>query len=255
MKLLPAALLFCLASAATAQPKVFTVTLTGDEESPPVATTGTGQAQVIIDPTGAVIVDGIYDNLSSPVTGAHIHGSTRRGANTGVILPLMQTGGTSGAFGGMGMLTPGQANDLLNGLTYLNVHTMMNGGGELRGQIDSVPESGHPRAPYVSVSGEAKPGGTLRASCPPGIGTDFVVVGLALSPCQTIPLQIPELCPPGFALVAIDLAGPVIAFPGSNVDIPFPAGFPSIDLAIQCVTITPANCITLSGAHRVAIRP
>ncbi len=256
MKLLSAALILCLASAVAAQPILFDVKLVGDQESPPVATNGTGGAAVTLDPaTGAVTVEGFYNNLSTGAVGAHIHGSVPRGKNAGVIIPLMQSGGTTGGFAGTGMLNAGQVQDMLNGLTYLNVHSSGHGGGEIRGQIDSVPGSGHPRAESVNVTGEAKPGGTLQVSCPPGMGTDFIVVGIALPPGQTISLNIPELCLPGPAGIAIDLNVPPIVFPGSNVNIVFPVPFPAIDLAIQCVTITSANCITLSGAHRVAVRP
>ena len=88
-----------------------------------------------------------------------------------------------------------------------------------------------------------------------GQGMDFVVVGIALPPGSISLLLIPELCLPGPAGVSIDLNVPPIVFPGSVVDIPLPTPFPSIELAIQCATITPGNCVQLSGAHRVAIRP
>ncbi len=257
MRLLPVLLLVGLVSGATAQTtKTFTVDLSGLERTPPVVTNGFGQATVELDiRTGAVTVNGTYVNLTSPVSLAHIHGSARRGGNTGVFVGLNHTGGNSGSFSGGGTLTPGQVQDLLGGLTYLNVHSSMHPGGEIRGQIDRVPGSGHPNAPSVTVVGEARPGGTLQVSCPPGFGTDFVVIGIAMPPCLSIPLNIPEMCLPGPANVAIELAFPPIVFPGSIVNIVFPLQFPAIDLTIQCATITPGNCVQLSGAHRVAIRP
>ena len=256
MKLLPALLLVGLVSGVPAQTtKTFTVALSGLERTPPVVTNGFGQATVELDTrTGAVTVNGTYVNLTSAVTSVHIHGSARRGGNTGVFVGLIPTGGNSGAFSGGGTLTPGQVQDLLGGLTYLNVHSSDHPLGEIRGQIDRVPGSGHPNAQPVTVVGEAKPGGTLQVSCPQGFGTDFVVIGLALPPCQSIPLIIPEICFPG-ANVAIDLSLPPIVFPGSNVDIVLPVPFPAIDLTIQCATITSSNCVFLSPAHRIAIRP
>lgn len=255
MRLLPVLLLVGLVSGATAQVKTFTVVLSGLERTPPLVTNGFGQAMVNLDTgTSTVSVSGIYVNLTSAVSGVHIHGSARRGVDTGVIVPLTSTGGDSGAFFGNATLTAGQVQDLLSGMTYLNVHSMMHPGGEIRGQIDVVPGSGHSFAPSISVTGEAKPGGTLQVSCPAGIGTDFVVIGLALPPCQSIPLLIPEICFPG-ANVAIDLSVPPIVFPGSNVDIVLPVPFPAIDLTIQCATITSSNCVFLSPAHRIAIRP
>jgi hypothetical protein len=55
--------------------------------------------------------------------------------NAGIIVTLTETGGTSGSVSGGGTLTPAQITGMLNGQTYVNIHTSNNGGGELRGQI------------------------------------------------------------------------------------------------------------------------
>lgn len=115
---------------------VFPVTLSGAFEFPPVATGGSGSCTVTLDDvTGAVSVSGSFTGLTSNATLAHIHGLSAPGANSGIIITLSETGGTSGTVSGGGILTPAQITGMLNGLTYVNIHTSSNGGGELRGQI------------------------------------------------------------------------------------------------------------------------
>lgn len=119
----------------------FTFQLSGAQEVPPVASGGSGACTVTLDDvTGAVTVSGVYTGLTSNATLAHIHGPAAVGVNAGVLVSLTQTGGTSGTVSGGGTLSPANVNNLLNGLTYVNVHTVNHGGGELRGQIvASVP--------------------------------------------------------------------------------------------------------------------
>jgi hypothetical protein len=75
--------------------------------------------------------------MSSEVSMAHIHGLAPKGMNAGVIVALQTTGGTSGEFSGVGTLTDEQAQGMLDGLTYINVHTFQHPGGEIRGQVDN----------------------------------------------------------------------------------------------------------------------
>jgi hypothetical protein len=55
--------------------------------------------------------------------------------NAGILVTLTETGGTSGSITGSGTLSAANVTNMLNGLTYVNLHTSINGGGELRGQI------------------------------------------------------------------------------------------------------------------------
>ncbi len=80
-----------------------------------------------------------YRALGGAATLAHIHGSAGLGTNAGVLIDLAPFNG--GAFGvngtlsGTANLTPPQFAAVVDGLTYVNVHTAANGGGEIRGQI------------------------------------------------------------------------------------------------------------------------
>lgn len=123
------------AAAASAQKPVYTVTMDGAQEVPPVATAGTGTATVTVTlATREVVVSGSYSGLTSNQTLAHIHLGAA-GANGGPIVTLSGTGGTSGTISGSGILTAGQLTSLLACGTYINIHTVNNGGGEIRGQV------------------------------------------------------------------------------------------------------------------------
>lgn len=97
---------------------------------------GTGECTVILnETTGSVSVSCTYQGLTGTATAAHIHGLAPPGVNAGVIVPLSITGGTSGAITGGGVLTPAQITGMLDGLTYVNLHSTVSPGGEIRGQI------------------------------------------------------------------------------------------------------------------------
>lgn len=116
--------------------KTYDFDLSGCQEVPRVSTTGTGNASVTVDTlNNTVTVEGSFSDLTSPATAAHIHGPAKQGQNAGVILTLELSGDTSGFITGNGTLTPAEIDDVLNGLTYVNVHSDTYPGGEIRGQI------------------------------------------------------------------------------------------------------------------------
>jgi glucose/arabinose dehydrogenase len=83
-----------------------------------------------------------YAGLSGPATAAHIHGAAPASQATGVMINLAPYNGgafgVTGTFSGRVTLTPAQKAAILRGETYVNVHTALNSGGELRGQIAPV---------------------------------------------------------------------------------------------------------------------
>jgi len=119
----------------------FEVTLSGDQQVPPVATNATGSATVTLV-GDAMTVSGDFSGLSSPAfeiagTPAHIH-MAPPGENGDVIFPLnvsVDESGTSGIFSLSTTLTPEQLDAFSAGEFYINVHTEMHQGGEIRGQI------------------------------------------------------------------------------------------------------------------------
>ncbi len=234
----------------------YDVELIGGQEEPPNSSGGIGQAQVTIDPAqGRIAVTGRYSNLQGTASAAHIHGSARRGANSGVILGLTVSGGSAGTISGSGMLTASEVQTLMDGLAYLNLHSSAFPGGEIRGQIDHVPDSGSPSAPSPTVTGPATPGGTLNIGCPPSINIGIVLVGIGLPATVTLPLPAIIACVAP-TNIGIDISLPFLNTGTGFVPLAIPPGVPSFELATQCAMLPlGGGCVDLSGAHRIAVRP
>lgn len=137
----PAAVLISFGLGSVAAAQTVMVDLTGGAENPPVTTDGNGTATVTWDSnTYEVFITGSYQNMSSPVTAAHLHGLADADNNAGILFGLTTDGGTSGTLSGSGTLS---VNDFFNGfledLTYINVHTNDHPAGEIRGQV-VIPE-------------------------------------------------------------------------------------------------------------------
>ena len=126
----------------TVPQNVFSATLSGSEEVPPVNTAASGTGLVVIDPTSRVMKATI---VTADIAGtqAHIHAAPR-GVNGPVVFPLTETGGTgSGVWTTTVTVTNEQLVQLQSGNYYFNVHTAAFPEGEIRGQITaSLPQSG-----------------------------------------------------------------------------------------------------------------
>lgn len=114
--------------------------LHGNQEVP--AKSGSGVGSMDIDynqSTRTLHYSVIWSSLSGPVTGFHIHGSAGRGANAGILQNFSGYPTTaSGQYRGS-VLIDGvvfKEEDLFAGKYYINIHTQLNPGGEIRGQIE-----------------------------------------------------------------------------------------------------------------------
>ena len=120
----------------------FVAALKGAEEVPGNSSTATGAAVFLFDTT----TRGITYQLEHTVvnaTAAHIH-QAAGGVVGGVIVPFTLVGqGASGS----AVLTQGQADDLVAGNLYANVHSSAFGAGEVRGQIMRPGQDPVPRKP------------------------------------------------------------------------------------------------------------
>ena len=152
--------------AAQATPMTFVGNLSGANEVPPVVTPGTGLATIILDPTAQTLqVNATFSGLTSNDTAAHIHCCAPLGTNAGVAttlpaftgFPLGVTFGTYSsqvfdltqpliynpafvtAQGGLPQAEAALIAGIEGGQTYFNIHTMINPGGEIRGQLSAVP--------------------------------------------------------------------------------------------------------------------
>ncbi len=133
--------------------KTANVFLDGLQEVPPVATPATGSAAVTFDTvTGAMSVSGTFSDLIGTSIAAHVHGYQPAGVLAGVVFGInYDMGVNSGTFSGNGIIPAIRIMDVLNGLTYINIHSTFKPGGEIRGQIvNFVPE---PATLAFAVSG------------------------------------------------------------------------------------------------------
>ncbi|HAV61958.1 MAG TPA: hypothetical protein DCY13_06295, partial [Verrucomicrobiales bacterium] len=80
-----------------------------------------------------------YQGLTGPAISAHIHGPATVDQSIGVLIDLDSYKGAgfgaSGTFVGTVTLTPAQLAAVVDGLTYVNIHTSAHQPGEIRGQI------------------------------------------------------------------------------------------------------------------------
>jgi hypothetical protein len=123
---------------AQAAPVAFTVPLTGDQQVPPVQTSGSGTANLTYDAGTRVVTWNItFSGLSSQATMAHFHGPAAAGKNAGVKVWLSQKGNmeVSSPLSGQATLSPDDAKMFEAGEMYINVHTKNNPDGEIRGQV------------------------------------------------------------------------------------------------------------------------
>ncbi len=108
------------------------VTLSGDQEVPPVKTAAAGSGTITIGDDmsvkGSVMTTGIT------ATAAHIHLGAA-GKNGPVIVPLTKSGDNGWAVGAGAKLTADQMKAFKAGDLYVNVHSTANPGGEIRGQL------------------------------------------------------------------------------------------------------------------------
>ena len=107
--------------------------LKASNEVPPNDSTATGAAEGSFDTdTKEFSATATFSGLSGPAIGAHVHGPGEQGTNAGIVLPFnfvlspIKLSAT---------LTDAQAADLLAGKWYVNIHTELNPGGEIRGEL------------------------------------------------------------------------------------------------------------------------
>lgn len=162
------AALAALSGVAKADQLAFTATLTGAQEVPPTGSPGIGSALVTVDTvTRMMTVSVSFSGLLSPTAVAHIHCCAGPGVNAMVAtttptFPGFPPGVTSGTYlqtfdltlastynpafitanGGVAGAEAAFIAGLLGGQTYFNIHTIHFPGGEIRGQLQAVPEPG-----------------------------------------------------------------------------------------------------------------
>jgi len=124
------------AGGAAGNTATFNMQLTGAQEVPANNSTATANVTVTLNrTTGAVTVSGTFGTLSSPATVAHIHGPAGVGQNAPALIPLTLPSTTTGDVTGTGTMSQVQMNDMMGGMTYVNIHSENFPDGEIRAQI------------------------------------------------------------------------------------------------------------------------
>jgi hypothetical protein len=112
--------------------------LSGASEVPATTSAGVGSVEGTLDTqTNLLSWTLTYSGLTGPAKAGHFHGPADAGKNAGVALGF--TGSVESPITGTATLTPAQAQDLLAGKWYANLHTAANPGGEIRGQVTAAP--------------------------------------------------------------------------------------------------------------------
>lgn len=107
--------------------------LNGAQENPAVTTAATGQGFFVIDPDSGAI-SGSVQTFGIAATAAHIHAGAV-GTNGSVLIPLSQPSPGVWTLASDATLSAAQVSALRDGTLYVNVHTTVNPGGEIRGQM------------------------------------------------------------------------------------------------------------------------
>ena len=100
-----------------------------------------------------------FTDLTGPATAAHIHGPAGPGTNAGVIVSLVPihfpaaNPALGGVIVGKLAIATNALADLLAGLNYVNIHTTVYPGGEIRAQLIPLVATNSP--PSVSCPGDA----------------------------------------------------------------------------------------------------
>ncbi|MDI3471498.1 MAG: hypothetical protein OJF62_003561 [Pseudolabrys sp.] len=122
-----------LAMPAMAEVVNFKADLKASSEVPPTNSKGTGTVTATYDTSSKKLTwKGSYSGLTGPATAAHFHGPAAVGKNAGVAIPISPN---ASPFEGSATLTDKQAQELMAGEWYVNVHTAANKAGEIRGQM------------------------------------------------------------------------------------------------------------------------
>jgi hypothetical protein len=124
-----------VAPAAQAEMIKLAATLSGKNEVPPVQTAATGSAEMTLDTaTHTLSWTVTFQGLSAELRAAHFHGQASVTENAPIVVPIAKRGDASPVKGSK-VLTPEQAEALLAGRWYINVHTATHPPGEIRGQV------------------------------------------------------------------------------------------------------------------------
>jgi hypothetical protein len=129
-------LIFTFILSMAVRAETFEAYLTGTQEVPAAASSGTGYGRVFVNThTMTYTFTVVFNGLTSAQTLSHIHAPAAIGATAPVTINFGTVGGTSGTISGSGSITTTQLTQIRNHQGYVNVHSVNFPNGELRGQL------------------------------------------------------------------------------------------------------------------------
>ncbi len=141
----------------------FVITLNGAQEVPPNGSAGSGTGIIDVNTvTNELFYNITFSGLGSAEQMAHIHGFAPPGMNAGIIHNLPLGSPKIGVFN----YSQAQEADILNGLSYVNIHTVNFGNGEIRGQIAGPMGSCPTPTPTPTATPTPTPSPTVTPSTP-----------------------------------------------------------------------------------------
>jgi hypothetical protein len=121
--------------AGVANAQTYTAFLTPAQEVPASGSAATGYGRVFInESTLTLSFTVVFNGLAGTQTAAHIHNAAI-GVNGPVIVNFGTVGGTAGTITGSVAVTALQIANIRDGVGYINVHSTLWPGGEIRGQL------------------------------------------------------------------------------------------------------------------------
>jgi hypothetical protein len=115
----------------------WSASLAPENEVPPVMnSTASGAADGTIDTISGLLTWEItWSGLTGDATALHFHGPATSTQNADVVVNIGLISGLPSPSIGDTVISSPQVAELLSGLWYINVHTLANSGGEIRGQV------------------------------------------------------------------------------------------------------------------------
>jgi len=131
---------FRIQEGATTTVQAFRAVLSGGAEVPAVSSPGSGTGIFSIE-GDTLSYDVTFQGMNGNATLAHIHGPAATTASAGVLVPagssftIPSPPANSGRIRGTVAITDVIKGHITGGMTYFNIHSTTNGGGEIRGQL------------------------------------------------------------------------------------------------------------------------
>ena len=118
----------------------FIANLSGLNEVGPNASPASGTGFLVLNNAGTLLTYSVtYSGLLAARTAAHFHGPALPGVNAGVVFGIAGSGPAAGNISGTWAIDPTNVARLNSGQLYVNIHTSVFPGGEIRGQV--VPDA------------------------------------------------------------------------------------------------------------------